>query len=385
MTGRPRLPGVVVDADSHVMEPSDLWERNLEPRFRDRALRIRRDERGAEYVEVAGAKSKIMRGGWLGSFGALDDEVALRSGRADGDTSAEYEESVPAAARDMRARLAWMDDHGIDVAVVYPSLCLGWHNECDDALLAAAYCRVYNDWLTDACAVVAERVLPVAMVPLLDVAAGVAELHRACDLGARGLYLNPVPMNGISYGDEVYDPLWAACEERGIPVTLHVSNTPLHAGRRFVETSFEKNSWFMMMMYTTDCQIALTSMFAGGLFDRFPELSVGVVETGCGWVPHWLEWMDSRYELAGRDVLRHPPSEYFDRQCWVAGEPGERMFPAIAELVGAHKLLWASDYPHEEGHRDPVALLVDTLAGLDAEDRQRILGGNAAEIYGLGP
>jgi hypothetical protein len=100
---------------------------------------------------------------------------------------------------------------------------------------------------------------------------------------------------------------------------------------------------------------------------------------------HWLEWMDSRYELAGRDVLRHPPSEYFDRQCWVAGEPGERMFPAIAELVGAHKLLWASDYPHEEGHRDPVALLVDTLAGLDAEDRQRILGGNAAEIYGLGP
>jgi uncharacterized protein len=373
----------VVDVDSHVMEPADLWEKNLERRFRNRALRIRRDEAGAEYLEIAGRKSRIMQGGWLGSFGSLDEDVKARWERAQSPKGLDYEAAVPAAARDMGVRVRWMDLQGIDVSVLYPSLCLGWQNECDDPELAAAYCRVYNDWLTDLCAPVADRILPAAMVPLLCIESGVAELCRAAELGARGLYLNPVPMNGVPYGDRSYDPLWAECQARGLPVVLHISNTPLHAGHCLYETSLAKNSWFMMMMYTTDCQIALTSLFHGAVFERFPDLSVGVVEAGCGWVAHWLEMMDNRYALAGHELLQRPPSEYFDRQCWISGEPDEKTFPAMARLVGAHKLMWASDYPHEEGHGNPLAELRQTLAGLDESDQAKIIGGNAAAVYGL--
>lgn len=375
----------VVDVDAHVMEPADLWEKNLERRFRDRALRIRRDERGAEYMEIAGRKSSMMQGGSLGSFGALDTEVMARlkgehSGNGHGPG---YEESVPRAARDNQERLRWMDDQGIDVSLIYPSLCLGWQNECDDPELAAAYCRVYNDWVADLCASYSDRILPIAMVPLIRVEDGVAELCRTTGLGARGLYLNPVPMNGIPYGDPIYDPLWAECQERGLPVALHISNTPLHSGHRLYETSFEKNSWFMMMMYSTDCQIALTSFFHGGVFERFPSLSVGVLEAGCGWVAHWLQTMDQRYGMTGHEQMKRPPSEYFDRQCWISGETDEKTFSAMARIVGAHKLMWASDYPHEEGHAHPVAELQKTLAELDQADRDKILGNNAVKVYGL--
>jgi predicted TIM-barrel fold metal-dependent hydrolase len=378
------MAGKIVDVDGHVMEPADLWEKNLEPRFRERALRIRRDERGAEYMEIAGRKSRMMQGGSLGSFGTLDEDVRARLQLEPSSTGLTYEDHVPMAARDMQARLRWMDVHGIDSSLLYPSLCLGWQNECNDPELAAAYCRVYNDWLTDICAPVSERILPIAMVPLIRVEDGVAELRRAAELGARGLYLNPVPMNGIPYGDSSYDPLWAECEERGMPVALHVSNTPLHSGHQFYETSFEKNYWFMMMMYTPDCQIAFTSFFNGAVFERFPALSVGVLEVGCGWVAHWLETMDVRYKLGGHELMKHPPSEYFDRQCWITGEADEKTFAIMARLVGAHKLMWGSDYPHQEGHEHPLAELRETLAELDDADRDKILGNNAVEIYGLG-
>jgi predicted TIM-barrel fold metal-dependent hydrolase len=375
--------GKIVDVDGHVMEPADLWEKNLAPRYRDRALRIRRDAQGAEYFEIAGRKSRVMQGGSLGAFGTLDADVKARWEREQSSNGPDYENHVPAAARDMQARLRWMDAEGIDISLMYPSLCLGWQNECDDPDLALAYCQVYNDWLTDLCSPVSDRIVPIAMIPLLRIEDGVAELRRAADLGAKGLYLNPVPMNGIPYGDPIYDPLWAVCQQRGLPVALHVSNTPLNAGHRFYDSSFGKNYWFMMMMYTPDCQIALTSFFNGGVFERFPRLSVGVLEIGCGWVAHWLETMDARYRLGGHELMKRPPSEYFDRQCWISGETDERTFALMARLVGSHKLMWASDYPHQEGHEHPVTELRERLAELDDRDRDRILGTNAVECYGL--
>ena len=379
------MPEKIVDVDGHIMEPSDLWEKNLEPRFRDRALRIRRDEQGAEYWEVAGRMSRLVNGGNLGFFGTLDSEVRERMLASElAPSGPEYEAHVPAGARDMQARLRWMNAEGIDCSLLFPSLCLAWHNECDDPELALAYCRVYNDWLTDLCKPVSDRLLPAAMVPLLNVEDGVKELARAADMGARVLYLSPVPMNGIPYGDAIYDPLWALCQEREIPVALHVSNTPIHSGHQLYETSFQKNFFFMMMMYTPDCEIAFTSLFNGGVFERFPELSVGVIEIGCGWVAHWLSTMDNCFGISGHDVMKHPPSYYFERQCWISGETDEKAFPAMAKLVGAHKLVWGSDYPHEEGRQvRPLKALNETLADLSPSDRDKILGDNAVEIFNL--
>src|SRR5262249_981523 len=161
--------GKVVDVDGHVLEPADLWEKNLAPRYRDRALRIQRDESGAEYLEIAGRKSRIVQGGSLGTFGTLDEDVRKRWNSEKVMTGPSYEGHVPAAARDMKARLEWMDKEGIDVSLIYPSLGLGWQNECEDPALARAYCQVYNDWLIDLCTPYADRIVPIAMIPLATV------------------------------------------------------------------------------------------------------------------------------------------------------------------------------------------------------------------------
>ena len=77
------------------------------------------------------------------------------------------------------------------------------------------------------------------------------------------------------------------------------------------------------------------------------------------------------------------PSEYFDRQGWITGEADEKTFPHMAQLVGAHKLMFGSDYPHEEGHEEPVSELKETIGPLSQEDQDMILGGNALRIYNL--
>ncbi len=374
----------IVDADSHVMEPADLWEKNLDSSLRNRAIRVSRDEAGLEYLEIDGKKSEVVKGGGLAAFGRLDSEVSPKWEENRKHGGLYYEEGVPSGARDTDARLKWMDANGVDVSLVYPTLGICWQNECDDPDLAAAYCRIYNDWLTDFCDSSNGRIIPIALVSLLRIEDGVKEIQRAAQRGAKGIYLFSRPANGIPYGDRYYDPFWAECQELGLPVGIHVSNTPRQVGRDLYTSTFDHNNWWMAMMYNPDCHIAFTTFFQGAVFERFPTLSVGVVETGCGWIAYWLEQMDSNFKEDPYSTgMKLTPSEYFQRQCWISGEPDEKTFPFMAQLVGADKLMWGSDYPHEEGHERPLQELKNTIGILSEEEQAKILGGNALRVYGL--
>ena len=145
------MSGEVVDADGHIMEPSDLWEKNIEPRYRERALRIRKDEDGLEYMEIDGRKSKIMNGGSFGGYSGIGATLEEREAIWFKSGGIEYENARFPAAKDPDERIKWMDEKGIDASVLYPSMGISWQTECRDPELAAAYCRVYNDWLADFC------------------------------------------------------------------------------------------------------------------------------------------------------------------------------------------------------------------------------------------
>ena len=166
----------VVDADGHIMEPSDLWEKNLEPRYRDRAMRIAKDEDGLEYPEIDRKKSEVLNGGTIGALGGLDEDVAERLNQDFKPGSLDWEDCRPAGATDPRARIKWMDEHGIDISILYPSLGLNWQTECTDPKLSAAYCRVYNDYITDFCAPYPDRLISIASVSLMDDEEGVTEI-----------------------------------------------------------------------------------------------------------------------------------------------------------------------------------------------------------------
>lgn len=376
----------VVDADGHIMEPSDLWEKNLEPKYRDKAMRVTKGEDGLDYLEIDGKKSKVLNGGTLGQLGALDETVAERLENATTPGVVNWEECRPPGAKDPHARIKWMDEHGIDIALLYPSLGLNWQTECHDPKLAAAYCRVYNDWITDFCKPYPDRLIPIAHISVMDVGEGVKELKRAAKLGTKGVYLFPnPPTNGIPYGDRYYDPFWAEVQEMDMPMGLHVSSTPMFVGHELYNGGFSENGWWFGLMQKLDVQLAFTSFFQGAVFDRFPRLKVGVVESGCGWVAGWLESMDLMARAGDSDTgMKLRPSEYFARQCWATGEADEKTFAPTAQLLGADKLHWGSDYPHSEGHAEPLEELKETIGCLSQEDQRKILGGNTVKLYNLG-
>lgn len=347
----------IIDADSHIVEPSDLWETYLEPEYRDRAMRLKLDDQGLEYMEIDRKPSSRMSGGGLsGIMAAGQDDI--------GEFSAlPYEEArelVP-PARDPRARVEWLDEEGVDATLLYPSIGLDWTEDCTDPKLSAAYCRAYNNWLDEFCSHDPERLLGIAHISLLDVEEGVAEMKRAGKLGMKGI------------------------QSMNIPVSLHVTgHTMGFGGHIYPKDSSSPSDWWFLVMDMGDVISTFTSLFQGGLFDRFPTLKVVVVETGTGWLPWWLERMDHLFDKLSFGVpLKLRPSEYFERQCWILVDPDEKTVGATLSFVGHDRFMWGSDYPHTEGEAGALDELKENIAPLSGETQNKILGETAIELYGL--
>ncbi len=374
----------VIDADSHILEPGDLWANYLEPQYKGRAMCIKKDDQGLEYLEVDGEPSRGVRGGVLSNIagsGRNDLEHFLTPGAVSFD---EAREMVP-PARDPHERARWLDREGVDATLLYPSLGLDWTQDCRDPALAAAYTRAYNNWLHDFCADYPDRLLPVAHISLLDVKEGVKELRRTVGLGMKGAYPPVVPFNGVPYGEPHYDPFWTEAQEMGIPVSLHVTGNVNGAGSDLYPKSYAAPFWWFLVTDMGDVLMAFTSLFQGGLFDRFPTLKLVVVETGAGWLPYWLDRMDSLFNKVGFTTpMKMRPSEYFRRQCWIVLDPDESTAAHTVEFVGQDRFLWGSDYPHTEGDVGALRELKENIRSLSDEAKDRILGANAIELYGLG-
>jgi predicted TIM-barrel fold metal-dependent hydrolase len=375
-----RVKTVVADADGHIMEPGDLWKENLEPQYRDKAMQVATGEDGLDYLEIAGSPSKVLNGA-LGALGTLDEAAAWRA-KQNKPELLNWEDCRTPGAKDPHARIKWMDGQGIDMAFLYPSLGLNWQTECPDPDLANAYCQVYNDWITDFGRPYPDRLIPIAMISLAKVENGVEEIQRAVKRGAKGVYMFPnPPVNGIPYGETYYDPFWAVVEEMDIPIGIHVSSTPKFVGHDLYSASFTHNGWWYSLMQKLDCQLAFTTFLQGKVLDRFPRLKLGVVEAHCGWMPAWLDAMDAAMrDDPSAELL---PTDYFQRQCWISGEPDEKAFAFTAQMIGADKLVWGSDYPHSEGHEEPLAELKETMSTLSEADQKKILGENAVRLYNL--
>ena len=138
-----------VDADGHILEPPDLWEQYLEPKYRDRALRIVPDENGLEELSIGGTRSRMSRRGFPSTLGAMGDPD-LRSMQLDPERT--YLREAPYGSMDPSERLKVLDAEGIDAVVLYTTIGLLWEAELEDAELSQAYTRAYNRWICDFCA-----------------------------------------------------------------------------------------------------------------------------------------------------------------------------------------------------------------------------------------
>lgn len=369
-----------IDADGHVLEPAWLWEEYLEARHRARALRIRVDDEGLEYLEIGGEPSARTVKGVVGLMGAMGDETARPSpGRR-------YMDAMPYGAADPKERLDLLDRENLEKALLYPTLGLLWECELDDPELALAYVTAYNRWIADFCRDSGGRLVPIAHLTLQDPEGSARELERAVADGCRGGFVCPFTHSRAALGDARHDPLFAKAQALGVPLGIHPTLEPVWCVPARFKGLGRAGEFFYNTMLKQGVQQAFLSFIALGTLDRFPELRLGILEAGSGWIGAFLDRADALTETGtGRALgLKLRPSEYFARQGFISGDPDERAAPHVIDHVGADHFMWATDYPHPDHPGTWAHALERFVEPLAPETRTKVLGANVVRIYGLG-
>lgn len=368
-----------IDADGHVLEPPSLWEDYLEARHRPRALRIRTDEHGLEYLEIGGRPSERTNRGVLGLMGAMGEIDARPS------PERRYADSMPYGAGDAAERVALLDREHLEKTVLYPTIGLLWECELEDPELTLAYMRAYNRWIADFCRGSGGRLVAVAQLTLLDPEGSADELERAVADGCRGGFVAPFTHAKKAHGHPDHDALYARAAALGVPLAIHPTYEPFWAAPVRFERLGRAREFHYNVMLRQGVQQAFLSFLALGTLDRFPSLRLGVLESGAGWVGSFLDRADALAETAqGRMLgMKRLPSEIFRAQCFISGDPDERAVAHLFDPIGAECFVWATDYPHPDHPGTWAPSLERLVAPLSEETRAKVLGRNVARLYGL--
>ncbi|MFI5041344.1 MAG: amidohydrolase family protein [Acidimicrobiales bacterium] len=252
--------------------------------------------------------------------------------------------------------------------------------------------RAHNRWMAAWCDELRGRRAGIGQILLNDVDEAVRDVHWIADHQLRGGVLLPglPPDSGLPpLHAALYDPVWRACEERGVIVSVHGGSASPDYGMHPASLSLwliETTWWSHRPLWT---------MILSGVFDRFPNLRLVLAEQGSGWVRGALEVMDFFYGQIAQGgigemrflepcLLERMPSEYWATNCSVAASFMHRDDCANRDLIGVDHIMWGSDYPHLEG-TSPFSkeAICRTFGGVETSEVAAMLGGNAAALYGF--
>jgi len=378
----------VIDSDTHLTEPADLWTARAPAKYRDRVPKI---------VDIDGVPTWVADGNvvaFASGGGVIDREG--KKGRA---LQALYEwtmDDIHVAAFDPKARIGVMDDSGIWAEVLFPNNTGGQNLSAaiDDPVLRRLCFQIYNDAMAEIQVESGNRLIPMSVLPTWDVDACVEEAQRVADLGLRGITMTADPQDqGVpDLANSAWDPLWDVCDDRQLPVHFHIG-----ASGNTAKTFFGNYPW-SSQHEDTKMAIGGTLLFIGtsrvvaniilsGMLDRHPGLKMVQVESGVGWIPCLLEALD--YEMtenapAQLEKLSLRPSEYFRRQLYATYWFEKSNIKAIIDTVGPDNILFETDFPHPTClYPKPLDIVADKMETLSPEVQRKILGENAARLYRL--
>ncbi len=354
-----------ISADSHIVEPPDLWQSRVPARLKDRAPHMVNVEGGHAWA-IEGVARPI-NFGWhqCASDPVEESPLVIRW------------EDCRKGGFDPAARLIDLDLDHVDADVLFPSPPLASpivHNTSDPELHLACI-RAYNDWLSEFCSYSPDRLVGLALMPSIGADAAVEELHRAMRLpGIRGALIYRYPSGGEK-PTAADDAFWAAAAEAHAPVSIHIQ-LAISA-----EDAARQKKFRFAQAPGTALELILASVF-----DRSPGLKIVFAEVECGWVPCFKEQADIHWErgLLYRDTkVEHPPSHYIENNIHFTFT-NDQFGVANRHAIGLSQLLWAGDYPHTSTTWPHSKEINDrNFKGVPAEEKQLILAGNAARLYGL--
>ena len=365
----------VLDSDMHLLEPVDLWERYIDPEFKDRAPKGLARTPLDLGVEVGGRVGPNLVGG-------SQTWIAEEHGRLMHRYVEEAEQGF-----DAQTQLKAMGKEGIDVTVLYPSRGLFANSYDDmDPEFSLAIAQAYNNWLADFCKDGDPgRMFGAAMVPIHDVEASVKEARRAVtELGFKAVFIRPnPPQQGVYYHHRTFDPLWTEIESLGVALGFHegvASYMPTVGTDRF---GFDEFALQHACSHSMEQMLAVSAMTMGGVLERFPNMRVAFLEGNGSWLPFWLWRLDEHWELSGRyetPEVKSRPSEYFYRQCFVSFECDETPAKQAIEVCGNECFVFSTDFPHVDA-KYPEATERFLELPISHESKQKILWDNCARLY----
>lgn len=385
---RSSLTGLkVIDTDTHLTEPADLWTSRSPRGMCDRMPQIKMRDGTPTWV-IDGDTSMGMQcaGSSLRKDGKFVDGM---------ETITMQLPDVHAASYDGRARVAWMDEQGIWAQIIYPNL-LGFGGRMAlgiDAELRLLTTQIYNDFCAELQAESGNRLLPMALLPWWDIKASVKEAERCHKMGLRGVNMNSDPhLNDLpDLGQDDWTPLYDVCSDLELPINFHigfsdetmswVGSWPWPSQRP--ETAFAIGG---VTLFISNAK-TLVNLLLSGVLEKHPKLKFVSVESGVGWIPFVLEAVD--YQAAGASSkstshLSMRPSEYFRRQVYACFWFEKEGILADIRRLGVDNVMFESDFPHPACLSPrPIDFALDALSGLTAEETAKVMSSNAARLYNI--
>ena len=306
---------VFIDADGHLLEPPTALIDYAPEEYRDTVWQVRREDDGVEWLTLEDMRMEaaVMA---LAAAGGFDEPTRVRahSGRARVRGSARRTAGRPGPVSMPSTRTASRS------RCCTRRCCLTFQH-LRSIEFAEMQCRAYNDWLSDLCTQGKGRLHGVAILPHLDPERAAAEIRRVAGLPhIVGVQVRPNPaMDWKPLNNEVYDPVWRAASEVGLPIGFHpLSSNDLpgavqglklaHLGTSDIPVQDQEdfgsdNVFFAQAIGNpVDMMSAVTFMTAGGVLDRFPDLRTVFLEANGGWIVPWLERLDHHFEIYSWDV-----------------------------------------------------------------------------------
>ncbi|MCH2169168.1 amidohydrolase [Myxococcota bacterium] len=381
------------DADNHYYEPVDAFTRYIEPKHRDKVIHVEHEDDGKEVLFIGERRFTFLehRDFQVTTRPGSLREMLHRMGEDDYKQTDVYEPIQP-HSRNRDARLALMDEQGVESCLLFPTMgvCVE-HFMKDDVEQTYANLHAFNRWLDDDWGFDHQgRIIGVPLMSLLDVERAVEELDWALRRGCRAVHLRPGPAFGRSPADPIFDPFWARIDEARIPVAFHIAESgynemmSVHYGEAANPASHRQTA-FQWTNFYGDRPImdTVSALILHNLFGRFPNVNILSVENGSLFVPYLLKAMDKMKGM-GRNgpwlggYVKGRPSEIFKRHVFVAPYHEEDVVE-LTKLIGPSQVLFGSDFPHAEGLAEPRDF-EQTLEGLPESAVREVMGGNCRAL-----
>ncbi len=276
----------IVSADSHMIEPANLWVERIDHRFKERAPRaVTSPDKPGAFFHAEGLRPFSVAA--VAATGRDGEEYAKHMGTG-------YE-AVRPSGWDPVERLKDQDIDGVEAEVLYTSLGMPLFGLKDPDLQRACF-HVYNDWLAEFCSHNPQRLLGVPLVSLDDVGLAVQELERCRKQNLKGAMIWGYAPEDRPYSSPEYDPFWQAASELEMPLSLHIVTGGVKSPAFQMAASLAKSEKYtpgiaavsLYHFLMADIQATLYTLVVSGVLERFPKLMIVSAENDTGWLPHFM-------------------------------------------------------------------------------------------------